>query len=106
MTALEERIRALRKRYISSLPERATAIGQLLVMSNASARAELLRELHVLAGTAGSFGYHDITANAREAEHVLAGPNAGAATGLVEQLVARLRELHDASRNEEEAVAR
>jgi chemotaxis protein histidine kinase CheA len=73
MEALEQRIRELKQRYALTLPDRVASIGNLLLQAGEQAvvRAELLRQFHTLAGTAGTFGYNDVAALACEAEGLL-----------------------------------
>ena len=101
MNALEDRIRELRQRYAQTLPDRAASIGRMLMQAPQRniTRAELLRQFHTLAGTAGTFGYEDIAALAREAERVLSSAQAPDVTREeVERLVSGLVDLDVAIR--------
>jgi chemotaxis protein histidine kinase CheA len=77
MNQVQERINELRQRYMRTLPDRVATIGGMLMHST---RAELLRQFHTLAGTAGTFGYDDVAVLAGEAERTLSG--AGPATAV------------------------
>jgi chemotaxis protein histidine kinase CheA len=73
MSPLEMRIHELRLRFITSLPQRIAAIRRAWMRipgngSDAAAMNELQRQLHTLAGTAGTYGLADIAAVACEAE--------------------------------------
>lgn len=60
-------------------------------------RAELLREFHTIAGTAGTFGYADIAALAWEAECILSSASEPEVTpDEVEHVAARLAALDQA----------
>jgi chemotaxis protein histidine kinase CheA len=103
MSPLEMRIHELRLRFVTSLPHRIAAIREAWMRvpvngSHAAGMNELQRQLHTLAGTAGTYGLGDIAAVACEAELICDA--AGAANGeeeldYVGTLLADLEELID-----------
>jgi HPt (histidine-containing phosphotransfer) domain-containing protein len=75
MSVLMERIQEIRARFVESLPSRVALIAQLLLRAQGSAAqalalTELEHQLHALAGTAGTYGLHEIAGFARDAEIV------------------------------------
>jgi len=90
MNALENRIRELRQRYARTLPDRLASVARTLIQAGETMqagetiqagetnipRAELLRQFHTLAGTAGTFGFEDIATLAGDAECLLSSASA------------------------------
>jgi HPt (histidine-containing phosphotransfer) domain-containing protein len=75
-TALPETFEALRVEYESELPERLGRLCQQLRTVQQRPRdtvlfAEVRREAHELAGTAGSFGFDDLTVLGNQLEAAL-----------------------------------
>jgi chemotaxis protein histidine kinase CheA len=75
MSAFEKRARDLKTKYIASLPSRLEAISHSLLHLQASgmraaALADLTLQVHTLSGTAGSYGFADISDFAHQAEVV------------------------------------
>jgi HPt (histidine-containing phosphotransfer) domain-containing protein len=62
----EERLRGLTAHFVTRLPERLAAIEACLARRDTN--VELLRHLHALAGTAGTFGIDDVAELAAEGE--------------------------------------
>ncbi|MDP9194096.1 MAG: Hpt domain-containing protein [Acidobacteriota bacterium] len=113
MNALENRIRELRQRYAQTLPERLASIARTLIQAGEAMqagetnipRAELLRQFHTLAGTAGTFGFEDIATLAADAECILSTASVPYVTpGEVERLASRLLDLDAALRRHLEGV--
>jgi len=65
---LAERIRSLRMRFRNGLPERLTAIRNLLATVDAIRVDELALHFHKLAGTAATYQFHEIAELAADAE--------------------------------------
>ena len=82
MAALSERVqarlRALAERFTSQLPERMREIAEsaqisLDDMENIDSLRALWNNVHRLAGSAATFGFHKITVCAKRLEHLLDG---------------------------------
>ena len=78
-TSLEELMTRLRADYLAAVPARldmlSTAAGQLET-GDSAARTTLLTELHRLAGSAGAYGFGQVTALCRQAEAALRSDDA------------------------------
>jgi len=61
---VNQRIEELTRRFLSTLPQRVSSIDD--------SRVQLSSRLHALAGTAATYGVHDVARLAREAETVCA----------------------------------
>jgi chemotaxis protein histidine kinase CheA len=97
MDALEKRIKELRQRYAQKLPGLVAEISTLMMRK--APRAGLLRQFHTLAGTAGTFGYEEITTLAWEAEYILSSSPAPEITpGELGQLTSRMVHLQEVCR--------
>lgn len=68
MNEFEDRMAALRGRFTERCPSDAAALRQAWTDRD---HAELRRILHGLAGSAGVFGYSELSASAREIEDAL-----------------------------------
>jgi len=72
MSAVEERIRVLRERFAERLPDRVAEIRRTWMRMSAHPSGDLhdqfTRQLHTLAGTAGTYGMHTVAALAVEGE--------------------------------------
>ncbi|MBT7410115.1 MAG: response regulator, partial [Methylococcales bacterium] len=65
---LDETIKVLNREFVARLPQIMDTINILIKNKNWNQLAE---ELHTLKGTAGNFGFHDLTELAKKAEHFL-----------------------------------
>lgn len=94
--AYRAQLQALGERYAASLPERMGAIAQALAKAGANPDREALEGvhhgLHVVAGSAGSFGFTVLGTEARRLEQIVRGLLAGQSgwTALVPQIEAYL----------------
>lgn len=85
-----QRLETLKRQFVAGLPTRVAALRQALTGSEpADVRAASLREsCHKLAGTAGSYGYAEVTERAREIEiALLEGADVSGVTPRAEALV-------------------
>ncbi|MTW12613.1 Hpt domain-containing protein [Pseudoduganella eburnea] len=75
--AFQDRLQALRDKYAASVPERMSAIRDALVLCRGALSAshidQLHHALHGVAGSAGSFGFHALGAEARRIEQMVRG---------------------------------
>lgn len=72
-SAFTEKLRLLQMHYCRQLPQRIAALEVLSHQGGSAANAELLRHAHQLYGTAGSYGFQDISDAARQLEDALRG---------------------------------
>ena len=100
--ALNNALAELRREYLFEAPGRLAELRKDVAAFRAGepdATQSLLRRLHRLAGSGGSYGFPDISHIAREGETLLAQPgeNIGIAATRLEKLVDRLAETFDAA---------
>lgn len=92
-TGIAEALRRLAEAFRAELPTRCAIIARGLdATADPDARAAMHREVHRIAGLAGSFGLDDLSNAAADADERLAG------------LAERQQPLDDAARNAVEAV--
>jgi diguanylate cyclase (GGDEF)-like protein len=104
--ALNDALAELRREYLFDAPGRLAELRKDVAAyraGEADAAPSLLRRLHRLAGSGGSYGFPEISALAREGEQLL-GPEPPDSTGIpvarLESLVDRLAEAFDAAARE------
>lgn len=69
--SLDETLRALRREYLADSTQRVEELRTLLARvadGEAAALADLRRAFHKLAGSGGSYGFSEVTAQSRRAE--------------------------------------
>ncbi len=75
--AFQDRLQALRDKYAASVPERMAAIRDALALCQGGLTPphveQLHHALHSVAGSAGSFGFHALGAEARRIEQLVRG---------------------------------
>lgn len=91
--AVNDKIQFLKERFVNGLPMRLDA---MIEMVSRSAKQDLERAFHSLAGTGGTYGLSAVAAIAREGEEMCGQPffDARAAAGIV----ARLKDAAEAKR--------
>jgi HPt (histidine-containing phosphotransfer) domain-containing protein len=81
--AFQDRLQALRDKYVASVPERMAAIRAALALCQGSLSAphieQLHHALHSVAGSAGSFGMHALGDESRRIEQMVRGVMQGGA---------------------------
>src|SRR3954470_17566442 len=101
---LDSALLELQRGYLASMPARLQELRSdldSLGKGGSEAAGSLKARLHRLAGSGGSFGFLDLSAIAREAEHYLANPQAQRSDGLAPIL----DRLEDAVRRADEQLA-
>ncbi len=88
MNPLRAELDAIIAEYRGSLPSKMDCLDALLAAGDVAA---LTRELHTLAGSAGTFGLPQLGAAARAAEELLARDASGARRDELERLLGALR---------------
>src|SRR4051794_10725703 len=93
LAVANEKIRALKHRFVQGLPARISAIHDALMCSgDGRAASDLERSFHSLAGTAATYGLDSVAALAAEGEEICAGAAFDAeALHFLESIVDELR---------------